>query len=1058
MQDASAEFATAVAKGPVVWPEPRLLADWLIDGASVQTGPARYVVDLFDDRTLTETWGRPDPRTPPYVHIDGNDDDYTVDGANGYATIAVQTFPVSRMTLARVNSDNMSVRVVWSTDDLFTGDGSSIVKVLMRDDGTGENHYAIQLAVKTAAGVPTPHEIVTTIQKTVGGVTSSLTTAQISMIHVAEHRYAIYLEIVGDTIRAKAWDTDIEIEPADWTVETTDSSITTGTYGGVQGFLAVAATNPTPFTYKFHELRILDGSIDDLSHQAGLITVIQTIDDGLPDAVSFAVDQGTSLLNAELTGKRGDKGSEYFSAFNERSPLYGIGRDVAPVTLDHGVITENGPERLRLFTGRMLDVVVQGASGQANMPAISDARLSLSQLVQPPPFNRRGDLSASWPVSWAMYQCGVYASPSPRTGCRFWAPMHGSLQPFIGEGMPELASYQGTFPDSVAGYYYDDGSLVIGDSDSHLNPLYGDDDERDTVPAYVDGPYVAAPHTRFLENVAWGIYYSSLKLVDGDDLLSEAGPRGRLEFAVRADDFVTTAPSGSDYTPDIYIAGMYLLPSSGSQLVHCGVNMSREPQIVISDGTVTLTLTWSAQALPTDGEWYKLGFAYDFEAEKVWLYKQDPDGTEHETSDDEATLDVTRLPSTDNISGAVHPFNTNLGADGFSPHFHAFIPVAELHLTAGEEANADDFPWIWETAYGWEASAIVKRSANRLLAMVEPNAREAWELIGMYAQAELASTRFDELDRACYLTLAHWAELAQQTAGQTLNTETNVQDLQPQSDPSRIRNQVRVTFRQSRLDTVYRPVYQSFEAIRIRPGTTVLTLPLQVLASELSFGDALIPSEAQIANGISGFSVGQWVSFVTLNTSADGTGTYYTWTDNPDVDEVSASVDEVFTAGEAVMTIINNTGLTLFTANDNAELPSLNIGGIGLNQGNASVTVRRTSSIDRRGIRGLTVDIPGVQRRDDARRLARRILNDLAEPSYTLENVRVFGDQRRQPGDLVTFTDARNTRVSGSWRLMRVNHVIDGATYYQDVRLRQALPVGVWGTTRWGQSIWGREA
>jgi hypothetical protein len=126
----------------------------------------------------------------------------------------------------------------------------------------------------------------------------------------------------------------------------------------------------------------------------------------------------------------------------------------------------------------------------------------------------------------------------------------------------------------------------------------------------------------------------------------------------------------------------------------------------------------------------------------------------------------------------------------------------------------------------------------------------------------------------------------------------------------------------------------------------------------------------------------------------------------------------------------------------------------------ASVITSRASSITQRGVRGLPVDAPAHQRREDAQRLAQRLLNELAEPTPTIEGVRVFGDPRRQPGDLVEFEDATQTAISGQWRILSVRHVIDQANYYQDVRLRKALSVGEWqtsGESRWGETLWGRE-
>jgi hypothetical protein len=1059
LQEASAEFEAAAARGEVVWAEPVLLADWLSDGAeALTTGQrAQYVIDRFNNRDSSSGWGRPVRGLSAYEHIGGVDGDYTALSANGYATMDADTLQVEYTSLLPVNTPDMAVWAVFSTDELFLGDGSNIVEAIVRDDGTGENNYTIRVAIKTAAGLPVPNEMLLTLVRWVGGVGTTLAGTATTLIHVAGHQYGIRVEANGSALRAKVWDMDLKIEPVDWAVEATDDTITTGNYGGVRGMLTLANTNPLPFTFKWHELRILDGSIDDLSDLAGQIVVTQTLDDGMPDSVSYVRDLGTSLLDAQITdGRRGLDVTQYLSPFNRDSPLYDLARDVAPVTLDHGIVTSAGPERLRLFTGRMIDLpVAQDKVG--HLTALSDTRLKLTRLVQPPPFDRQGDLSASWIISWAASQCEVYAAPPPADGCRFYAPLHGSMQPFISRDMPQVATYQGGFLNGVeAGLFEDDGTL--DGSTFNTNAFDGLDSE--VANAYVDGPYVAGANLEFTSDHAVGMYYLPLRMTeDGDDIMSQAGPRGRFEFCVRGDAYASTAPSGATFTPATFIVGMFFL-SSGGRKVYCGINMSRQLRIEMSDGTASINANAAAGLnLPEDGEWYKYGVAWDFVTETAYFYRRDPDGTEHTDSSTNSSLDVTRLLAEDLFGESFDPFDPAVDEGIFSPYLHAFIPVAELHLTSGTGANPDNAPWIWSDEYGFEPTAIFRRSATRLRAVAETAEREAWEMIGTLAQAEMAVMRVDERDRLLYLTPQYWAELAQQTDNQTLSTLTNVAELEVQIDPTRIRNMVRVRYERVRIDGSYEPVYETREVIKIPPGTTVLEVTLDVPTTVLPYAGQYLhlPSQSQVDAGVSSFAVGFWPSFMTINTARDGSGTYFASSIAPLEDEVSALVDEVYTAGTAVITVTNRSGVTVYTANDNVDLATISLGGIGVRQRTSTVSVSRSSSIARRGPRGLTVEAPIHQRTDDARRLARRLLNELAEPHPTLENVRVFGDQRRQPGDLVTIEDARGTAADGLWRLLRVGHVIDGANYYQTVRLRQALPVFVWGTTRWGQCIWGEE-
>jgi hypothetical protein len=92
----------------------------------------------------------------------------------------------------------------------------------------------------------------------------------------------------------------------------------------------------------------------------------------------------------------------------------------------------------------------------------------------------------------------------------------------------------------------------------------------------------------------------------------------------------------------------------------------------------------------------------------------------------------------------------------------------------------------------------------------------------------------------------------------------------------------------------------------------------------------------------------------------------------------------------------------------------------------------------------------------DARRIAGRLRSALAGPTPQVRDVTVFGDPRRQPGDLVQFTDVVNTGLAGYWRLQQVDHQGDGARYTQRVTVRAAKLTGKWGdgVSKWGRIIW----
>lgn len=1071
MQDASAEFATAIGKGEVVWTKPQLLADWLDDGAAALSAAPTFVVDRFNDRQTDDTWLRPAGHRSDYVHFDGVGTDYTIE-PEGYATHLHNPVGGKRRSLIPASTSFMTVFAIWSMSTTLTGTGNSMFEIIAGDEGDGlTNQYALRLQIDAADDTM---DVI--LLKIDAGVVSLVDIDLDVLTHQADHEYTMMLQVADGTVRGKVWDSSVSIEPTTWTLEAVDSVAGLGLYGGVRSEIAATVTNTPPVIVKWHELRVVDGSIDDLSDLAGQIVITQDMDDGLPQQVSYVQDLGSVAFDAQLVhGRRGMDAIQYLSQHNPDSPLYNLARDVAPITFDHGAITSAGPERLRLFTGQMMDVSL-GQDQIGHLTAMSSTRLKLSQLVQPPPFVRYGDLTASWPVSWAAYTCGVYAAPPPRTECILYAPMHGSMIPFLSQDMllGSVGQVSGDNTDVGFTIWEDDGDRVTG-SALTWNYLLRRETAESQIPAYTDGPYVAAPSLQFTTERAVGMAYRALPL----DITSELGmelltpdvPRGRLEFAVRGDDFDTTAPSGTDYTPTNFILGLFLANSTDSgQRIYAGISMARRLRVEISDGTFEVSINFSAPSfdLPTDGEWHRYGVAWDFLAEKVYVYRRDSDGNEFETDTTIVDLDVTRLTTGDWPFGELipTPFNqADVGEGGiFSPYFHSFLPFAEVHVSQNVGGPTAAAPWIWSDDYEWDRSTIMP-SATRLRAIAEPAPREAWEYIGSFAQAEKAALRIDESDLLQFLTPAYFALQAQQAAGQTLSTATNVATLVPQVDPSKIRNSISVQYQETVIDSSFQPVLNTHDTIALLPGTTQLLITLDVPTAEL-YGSSTLgvlyteqPTEAQINAGLTSFLGGAWRTFMTINSASDGTGTYYSHTPGDIPQFVYSLIDPGFTPNTILVTFFNDTLQTVYITNDNNEFPTILIAGLGVHQVAAAVEVVRDSSIARRGYRGLAVDSPIHQRREDAQRLAQRLLNELAEPTPTLERVRLFGDPRRQPGDLVTFQDRRSA-VSGSWRLLSVQHVIDGANYYQDVRLRQALPIGEWqetGTSRWGQVLWGRE-
>ena len=120
----------------------------------------------------------------------------------------------------------------------------------------------------------------------------------------------------------------------------------------------------------------------------------------------------------------------------------------------------------------------------------------------------------------------------------------------------------------------------------------------------------------------------------------------------------------------------------------------------------------------------------------------------------------------------------------------------------------------------------------------------------------------------------------------------------------------------------------------------------------------------------------------------------------------------------------------------------------------ASSTVDDDASIANRGRRALPVQLPEVQSDRMATQMAGILVGDLANPLTEITELEVVADARRQPGDLVTFTDSE-TGLSGQWRLRGIRHTLDGAAYRQHTTLRKARLTTTWDTGLWDNALWG---
>ena len=221
--------------------------------------PANTGVGLDEfTRTVVAGWGNADVGGPYTLSSPASA--WSVNGTKGVLTFnAVSTLMSALLNIGSVNFDTQ-VDITYDqlplTNVIRTGP-------VGRADSSLTNAYFAQIRV-TSTGTVTLN-----IDKNVGGVGSTVATVAMPDLSMGPGgtltlRFMAY----GTILKAKVWVTG-EPEPAIWDLETTDSSLTSGTWAGIAALDESAVTghslqydnlfiNPTLYYFGYNELQRMD--------------------------------------------------------------------------------------------------------------------------------------------------------------------------------------------------------------------------------------------------------------------------------------------------------------------------------------------------------------------------------------------------------------------------------------------------------------------------------------------------------------------------------------------------------------------------------------------------------------------------------------------------------------------------------------------------------------------------------------------------------------------------------------------------------------------------------
>ncbi|MFD4569390.1 poly-gamma-glutamate hydrolase family protein [Streptomyces sp. NPDC058467] len=157
---------------------------------------------------------------------------------DGRGRVSQGSVNVSRWTTTPWTSADLDIVAMMGTDKLAVG-GSHFLHLVGRYADTNNNYLA-------RAAFNTDATVTLTLRKRVAGTETLLATAaDAGLVHAAGRMFWVRLQIAGSTLRAKIWLSGAS-EPNDWSVTTTDASLTAAGAIGTRSILSSTNTNTLP--------------------------------------------------------------------------------------------------------------------------------------------------------------------------------------------------------------------------------------------------------------------------------------------------------------------------------------------------------------------------------------------------------------------------------------------------------------------------------------------------------------------------------------------------------------------------------------------------------------------------------------------------------------------------------------------------------------------------------------------------------------------------------------------------------------------------------------------
>lgn len=723
----------------------------------------------------------------------------------------------------------------------------------------------------------------------------------------------------------------------------------------------------------------------------------------------------------------------YFSPFNADSPVRRFERDTAPVRADINVVTPEGVVPTPIFHGIMADVPVSGRT--ARLEAVSDTRLKLDRSFTIPTVNGyREGADTDWLAGYLMAQGGQYNSVCPGPLTRFWAPLHGSLHPWM-DG-------PSSFPTS---FLY---TTARTPGDTYKNAVH-----RTVDGPFVSGMYAQMKNDEVIQNTIaldtnWATEPPGVDDYLTYDLHSKLNSAGRLSFRIRGDaaDPAPAALAGAADWLFTFTLWNQTVNGGAGNYTRFQINSDRTYTVWVGNSTVIASLP-----LPTDGAWHFIGFAWNY---AIGECKVRRDGAGQQSALG-FSGNLAELP---NSQADLYARGLFTGAI-----IQTRLPLSEVQIEFGPQTwTAQPFTtsgggWQWTGTGNPPGSnslnATYRPTRQPLAAVAVAAPVQGWAALQSVAQSTLSYLRVNEDDNVEFLPLEYFGETEQMTVTDLnlLDTSLNAADLEIEVDASRTRNMVTTEYQEVRVDSSRSSVLELTSAVTIPRGETFQTFALDVQIAEThgaAFWQGTTPDVVKLtATQIANPSTIPNEHVMTVNLLPDGNGTV-----------VASSVVQARIVGwdnsSVTVRFRNNWPAPVYLINNGDQVPFLRVLGYPVRRSDAYATLRDPGSIGLRRVRALTTGMEWVQDRDTAVAKTTQLVSILARPRPQV-TVKVMGDPRRRPGQLVSLVDSTGSRAEGTWRILAIRHESNGAQYTQEVELVRVEEIGIWDESRWDNAVWG---